>query len=331
VALKIEYVQGTSIDRCYFVASDGSKDKKTGELRRKVIRASRLLRPELHAQANEDTDDANPKVDVQPEQIIEEISKTAQTLEDFETVAFAMAASLNESIGAKAAVEDEPAMATEPVKPVKVGDKPEVAAEAQYAEGKVPTEGGSKVSQYYGRLPKKAPGSPEIALDLQSRVAALEGMVKKTAEERDSEKNRADEAEKKLDEGKKEKESGDALSLLADLGVVEDDKDRESYGKRIAKLGSEGIAELTRILKDVVAACEKKPAGAPKGAPKAPGAGPGEKPPVMSSVDNLVHASVNDDGRLPVNDAARIAEISNLWILEDKKKEAALLPVNARG
>lgn len=323
--IKIKYVPGKTLDTCYFVANEIDKEgKESTEKEPAVIRATHLLDPKLHTQANDDNDPNSPTTPVQPEQIVEELSKTADDLDTFKQVAFEMAANnAQASISVKAG-DEGPAMAHEPVDKVKVEDQPDVAAEAQYNADETPTEGGSEVPKYYGRLPKKTPAAPQIALDLQSKVQALEEQVKVLGEEKEKAEKERDDAKDKLDSKVKEGEADKVLELLADIGIAEDDKDREGYKKKLSGLNESQLGVFEGILKDVLevvgdgAAPAKKPAA--PAAPKAPGKAPEPpKGPVFSSEDNVFHASLNEE---PVqDDMNRLVDISRRWMKEDRKKE----------
>ena len=315
MSLKLKYVMGKTIEECYIVASDGSKDGE-GNLRESVIRASHLLKQEFHADANADHNDGKPKLEVQPEQLMEEIGNSADTIEEFEKVTQAMAlanTSTNEALVKTAGAYDGPVTATEEGQTVKVGGEPDYATEKP-ASVNIETEKNNAVVKYWSRISTKPSKSPEIALDLKSKLQATEEELKIRTAEVDTAKTETMDVQKKLDSKEKESESKEVLEQLGDLGLVEDDKDREKYQKLLGEFSAKNLDALETILKDVVAQDGKPGKGVPK-------PGDGEKPPVFSSTGNIVHASFSTAEGLPKSDADVIKTMSELWIEDDMRKE----------
>jgi len=314
--IKVVCEKGETLEKTYFVATDEEDNKE-------VVRASRVLDPKLHRVANEDNDDEKPKLEVQPEDFIAKFEKMCPDLESFKKLAYSMALE-NEGVTVKAAKEgDAPVMSTEDPDKVKVAAEPTVAAESQYVADEVKSESAPAVRKYYGKLPGKTSGSPEIALDLQSKLQAVEDQLKSvTAEKEQLEKDK--DGLKKENEGmKKAGEAEKVLKLLADLGVAEDAKDKDAYTKKLAGLPEQAMGVLESILKDVLAAeggAEMKPR-APMGGPKPPMGGMGgapKKPEVESPLDsraNVIHASYEDGY------GTGIADTAALWLKADRAKE----------
>lgn len=324
MSIKIKYVPGKTLATCYFVANEIDENgKENTEKEPAVIRATHLLDPKLHTQANDDNDPNSAATPVQPEQIVEELSKAADDLDTFKQVAYNMAANIAQASIAVKAADEGPSSATEPVDQVKIADKPEVAAEAQFNADETPTESGSEVPKYFGRLPKRTPAAPQLSLDLQSQIQALTEQVKVLGEEKEKVEGERDEAKDKLDSKVKEGEADKVIELLADIGIIEDDKDREGYKKKLTGLSEAQLGVFEAILKDVLevsgeGAAPKKPVGPT--APKMPGKAPeAPKGPVFSSEDNVFHASLAEEPM--VDDMNRLSEISKRWMREDRKKE----------
>jgi hypothetical protein len=315
--IKVVCEKGETLEKTYFVATDEEGNKE-------VVRASRVLDPKLHKVANEDSNDEKPKLEVQPEDFIEKFEKMCPDLASFKKLAYSMAIE-NEGVAVKAAKEgDAPVMSTEDAEKVKVGAEPTVAAESQYVADEVKTESAPAVRKYFGKLPGKVSGSPEIALDFQSKLQAVEEQLKAiTAEKEELEKEKGD--LKKENEGmKKAGEAEKVLKLLADLGVAEDAKDKDAYTKKLSSLTEQAMGVLESILKDVLGAESGGGAVKPKapmGAPKPPMGGMGgapKKPDVESPLDsraNVIHASYEDGF------GSGIADTAALWLKADRAKE----------
>jgi hypothetical protein len=110
---------------------------------------------------------------------------------------------------------------------------------------------------------------------------------------------------------KKAGEADKVVKLLSDIGVIEDDKDKETYAKKLSGLDEKAMGIVESLLKDVLEACgdEEPSMGAPKtgapksaapmgGGPKPPFGGGTNKPPAtpkalepLDSRANIVHAS----------------------------------------
>ena len=313
--IKVACEKGPTLEKTYFVATDEKGNKA-------VIRASRVLSPELHKVANEDDNSAKPKLEVQPENFIEKFEKMCADLESFKKLAYSMAIE-NEGVAVKAAKEgDAPVMSTEDFEKVKPEGEPTVAAEAQYSVDDAKTESAPATRKFFGRLPGKAVGSPEIALDLQSKVQALEEQLKTVTAEKEELAKEKDGLKQENDGMKKAGEAEKVLKLLAELGVAEDAKDKEAYTKKLAGLPEQAMGVLEGILKDVLGADggEMKPKAPPMGAkPPMGGIGGPKKPETESPLDsraNVIHASLEEVG---VGSGAQ--DISNLWLRADRSKE----------
>ena len=313
MSIKVTYEAGETLDKCYFIAANEAGEKLP-------IRATHILDSKLHKVANEDTDDKEPKLEIQPTHFVQKFEALCPDLETFKKVAFAMALGEGNGVEVKAAKEsDAPTMATEPMEKVKSEKEPIVAAEETVVADKVPTESAPEIRKYYGRLPGKASGKPEIALDLQSKLQATEGQLKAIMAEND-ELKKENEGMKKAGEAEK------VLKLLSELGVAEDAKDKEAYTKKLSGLPEQAMGVLEGILKDVVEACKEdggkeKPKAPFGGAPKpAMGGGmPPKKPeghePPLDSRANVIHANYSESGMSSVSDFA------NLWMKDNRSQE----------
>ena len=322
VEFEIKYVDGPTINNCYFV---GIQKTASGEENKWPVRASWLLDPKLHAIANADDDKESPKLEVQPEDVIAEISKTATDLESFKATTARMAVAIHGAEGvAVKATEEGPVWSVEDQEKGKVTKEPVVSMEGgSLSEGKVPTTGGSKVASFYARLPKKSIGAPQIALDMQSKVTALEEQLKVVQAEKEAVEKERDDAKQEAGTMKKSGESDAVLKLLEKMGIVEDDKDKEEFKGKLSKLDSSALKVLEEILKsmDGGGKSEEKPkvGGAPAGFPPKKPEGP--KPPakpggaegIFSSDDNVIQGSLSTE-------LDALAEISRRWIAEDRRK-----------
>ena len=322
MGLKIEYVEGPTINECYFV---GIEKTAAGEEQKWAVRASWMLDPKLHAAANTDDDKDAPKLEVQPEQIIEEISKTATDLESFKTTTAQMAVAIHEAEGVSVtATEEGPVWSVEDQEKGKVAKEPVVSMESGLSDGKVEMVGGSKVAGFYGRLPKKSIGAPQIALDLQSKVATLEGQLKVVQAEKEVVEKERDDAKQEAGTIKKSVDAEGVLKILEKMGLVEDEKDKEEFKAKLAKVDGNALKVLEEILKQVDSGGKSgdKPKGGspfpPKkpegfgGGPKAP-AKPGGAEGIFSSDDNVIQGSLSTE-------LDSLAEISRKWIAEDNRK-----------
>jgi hypothetical protein len=319
--IKVVCEKGPTLEKTYFVATDEKGDKA-------VVRASKVLDPKLHTVANEDNNATTPKLEVQPENFIEKFEKMCPDLESFKKLAYSMAIE-NEGVGVKAAKEsDAPVMSTEDPEKVKVEKEPTVAAEAQYVADEVKTESSPAVRKFFGKLPGKASGSPEIALDLQSKLQAVEEQLKAVTAEKEDVEKKLDGVQKENEGMKKAGGAEKVLKLLADLGVAEDAKDKDAYTKKLSSLPEQAMGVLESILKDVLAADgggEVKPKAPFGGAPKPPMGGIGGAPKKPEGLEspldsraNVIHASFDDAGW-----GAGVADTAALWLKADRAKELA--------
>jgi len=321
--IKVTCEKGTTVDKSYFVAEDSLGQKA-------AVRASQILDTKLHTLANEDSNDAKPKLEVQPEDFIKKFERLCPDLESFKKLAYAMATE-NEAVTVTAAKEsDSPVVSTEPLEKVKVDSEPIVAAEEPLVADKLKSESAPETRKYFGRLPGKVAGKPEIALDLQSTLKATQEQLNAVLAENE-------ELKKENDGMKKAGEADKVVKLLSDIGVVEDDKDKETYAKKLSGLDEKAMGVLESILKDVMEACgdEEPSMGAPKtgapkpvapmgGGPKPPMMGGGPKPPTapkalepLDSRANIVHASYDVDGGM----GSSVSGLADLWAKADRIKE----------
>jgi len=308
--IKVACMKGKTLDTTYFVATDKAGNKV-------AVRAIRVLDPKLHKVANEDTDDKNPKIETQPEELIAKFEKLCPDLESFKKLAYSMAIE-NEGVEVKAAKEgDAPEMATENLEKIKVDAEPTVAAEEQLVADANKTESSPAVRKYYGKLPGKVTGSPEMALDLQSKLKATEEALSKVTAEKD-------ELQKENEGMKKAGGAEKVIKILEALGLIEDPKDKDAYTKKLAGLPEQAMGVLESILKDVEGAEKGEKGGEAK--PKAPaglkppfgGGAPGKKPegaePPLDSRANIIQATYEEVG-------VGGNSMSELWVKADRAKE----------
>jgi len=346
MSLKIMYEAGPSLDRSYFVASDGTTNEK-GELNEVVIRASQLLHPSLVDTVNkviaseapvEEKEKKLAELSFQPQDHAEKIEAACTDLASFKEFSYSLA-SKHADLRATAAgdVGKSPTFSTEPWAKIKVGAEPIVAAEEGYGSPKgIDMEAAPAVRKLLGGLPGKAVGEATIAMDFQSSAkvpAALQSQLLAQAEEikQLQTENKGLKDEKAA--GAKEKDVTEILSLLTELGGVEDNKDKEAAKKDFGALDEKALGVFEKWLKQSVDKEPKKPAGAkpPMGggvapaAPKKPAGMPGE--PVMSSRDNIFQGSVADEHfAAPVRTSGgfagdpQVAGLANAWIQKDNSK-----------
>ena len=308
--IKVACMKGKTLDTTYFVATDKAGNKV-------AVRAIRVLDPKLHKVANEDTDDKNPKIETQPEELIAKFEKLCPDLESFKKLAYSMAIE-NEGVEVKAAKEgDAPEMATENLEKIKVDAEPTVAAEEQLVADANKTESSPAVRKYYGKLPGKVTGSPEMALDLQSKLKATEEALSKVTAEKD-------ELQKENEGMKKAGGAEKVIKILEALGLIEDPKDKDAYTKKLTGLPEQAMGVLESILKDIEGAEKGGKGGEAK--PKAPAAGmkppfggvPGKKPegaePPLDSRANIIQATYEEVG-------VGGGSIAELWAKADRMKE----------
>jgi len=317
VGFEIKYVEGPTINESYFV---GIETTASGEEQKWAVRASWMLDSKLHAAANADDNKESPKLEIQPEHVIEEISKTAKDLESFKTTTASMAVALHGVAGVTVkAAEEGPVWSVEDQEKGKVAKEPVVSLESGLSDGKVQTVGGSKVAGFYGRLPKKSIGAPQISLDLQSKVVALEGQLKEAADKIAEVEKERDDAKQEAGTIKKSVNSEGVLKILEKLGVAEDEKDKESWKAKLGKLDDAALKVVEEILKEVDGG--KKGGGAPAAPKKPEGFGGPPKPPskpggpegIFSSEENVVQGSLSTE-------LDTLAEISRQWIANDNRK-----------
>lgn len=317
--IKVTCEKGETVEKTYFVAEDSQGGKA-------AVRASQILDTKLHTLANEDNDETKPKMELQPEDFIKKFEKLCPDLETFKKLAYTMAVE-NEAVTVTAAKEsDAPVVSTEPLEKVKVDKEPTVAAEEPLVADELKSESAPETRKYFGRLPGKVTGKPEIALDLQSTLKATQEQLNAVLAENE-------ELKKENDGMKKAGEADKVVKLLSDLGVIEDDKDKETYSKKLSGLDEKAMGIVESLLKEVLEACgdEEPSMGAPKtGAPKpAAPMGGGPKPPMggapkppsapkalepLDSRANIVHASYDVNSGIT-------ADLGTLWAQVDRIKE----------
>ena len=217
MALDIKYHEGNTFEDSYFVATEGDETK--------VVNASRVIPAEVQeriAAAEEKNEEANDILS--PEEAIEEIKKLSNnTMEGFK----AWAATLPKVLVKAASLEKKGEWAINeaeiPKQPkVSQEDGPEKAVSVEEADkglkdSPLPTGKGSKVKQYYGRLPGQAVGTPDNSLNLHSDIATKYKLTVTALEE---EKAKNEMLVKKLDDVSKEKGK-----IENDFGKMKDDKD----------------------------------------------------------------------------------------------------------
>jgi len=309
--IKVTCMKGKTLDTTYFVATDKAGNKA-------AVRATRVVDPKFHKLANEDTDDAKPKVEVQPNQLIAKFEKLCPDLESFKKLAYSMALE-NEGVGVTAAKEgDAPEMATENLEKVKVDAEPTVAAEEGLVADANKTESAPAVRKFYGRLPGKVTGSPEVALDLQSKLKATEEALGKVTAEKD-------ELQKENEGMKKAGGAEKVIKILEALGLIEYPKHKDAYTKKLTGMPEQAMGVLESILKDIEGAEKGEKGGEAK--PKAPaglkppfggGAPGGKKPegaePPLDSRANIIQATYEEVG-------VGGGSIAELWAKADRMKE----------
>lgn len=350
MGLNVKYEEGSNLGESFYVASDGTNDA-TGKPRMVVVRASYVLEPSfaeavekirVSAKTDEEKRKELDALPVQPEHIAEQLQKQCSTLEEFHDVCMQLALRHQARIQVAAQTGNvggtSPTYSTEPQAKLKVPKEPLVAAEAGLTAGKVPMEGGSAVRSFFARLPSKAVGEPQRAVDVHS--SQLDPVVA-------AELNRlqAENEQLKMEKGEREKddELKEAMGLLTDMGALEDAKDREAFTKDLGALDEKALGIIEKILRKVKdATAGKKPAGAPKpglpGLPPAakPGGAPPAKPPMggapkpagmpaLSSQGNL-GASPLQDGNVQASSLAGMDPallLQQIMLAEDQKKVLA--------
>lgn len=346
MGVKVRYEKGTTLQDSFYVGSDGTNDAQ-GSPRMVVVRASYVLEPafaeavekiRVSAKTDEEKEAELKALPVQPEQIAEQLEKQCSTLEEFHGVCMQLALrhATRLQVSAQTGGGETPTIATEPQAKPKVQKEPTVAAEETLTAGKVPTEGGSAVKGFFARLPSKALGEPQRAVDVHSSqldpiVAAELGRLQAENEQLKAEKG----AREKDDELK------EAMGLLTEMGALEDAKDREAFTKDLGTLDEKALGVVEKILRKVKdAVAGKKPAGPPKpglpglppaakpagGPPKPPAGAPPKPPagmPALSSQGNL-GASPIQDGAVQVTAGMEPALLlQQIMFAEDHKKVLA--------
>lgn len=312
MSLKIVFEEGNTLESSLFVATEGEGEGA----KQAAIRASKLLDPKLHKLASQDDDDAKPKLAVQPEQIIQDLANRCQTLDEFKAVAYNIAA--NHSLEVTAAAEDKPVWATEEPTKVTVGKEPVSAAEALPAAGTQPTEARPDVKRFLGRLPGRALGAPTMAIDLQSRarLRTMEHAVKAAEEKAEQAEKRAKDAESKFEAKVKEGSSDKVIALMTKLGAIEDEKDKQSWKSKLAKIAPEAMAVFEEALKVIQNACEEMGAKEPKNAAYPTGGERKASVRIPRTEDNVIEAAIVEDGF----ERERLDRIAQAWAAQDERK-----------
>lgn len=341
--VKVEFVEGPNLHDSLYV---GSSVDETGApiagVEQVVVRADYVLHPSVvsavgRIAASEGTREekltALAALPVQPERYVEYFSTSCKTLEDFQQMALHLATNHGQlkRTAEKGATGEAPKYATEPREKVKVGDEPMVAAESTYVPDKGPAmEAAGDPRKFFQRLPTKAVGEPERAIDVNSSVAPelaiLSAELKKSQDT-----NLRLQAE--LDQKKAEEGHAQIISLMTETGAVEDAKDKDKVAKVLMGLDEKGLGAVETLLKMVRDAKGKAPAGGKPagGAPPKPGAPAGGKPPAkpdgmpaMSSAANLVHASMPSAQPVlspsSVGMGSDVAALQTIWLSDDAGK-----------
>jgi len=199
---KVSYHGGDSFNTSYFVGSDGTKVK--------VVSAARIVPMELQQRIAE-AEAKGEAVEglIAPEDAEAQIIAAAGgTLEGFENWAAQLpkiTRSASVTRQAEWAVNEAEIPKVDMPKdgPFTSVDEKEAAASRSTGEG-TPNGVSSKVKSYYGRLPGKAVGETEEAINKQSKISQTYQMMKRALEEKELELGKISE-----EKGQVEKELGD--------------------------------------------------------------------------------------------------------------------------
>jgi hypothetical protein len=350
--IKIWFEGGSSLpESLYVAAAVDQKGQLRADVEPVVVRASHVLNPALvealnRIAASEGTAAEKKaqadKLPVQPERYLALFQATCKTLEEFKSLALNLAANKGDLERTAVEVGKEPMMATEPRDKVKMGEEPKVAAEAGLrADAKGKGESAPAFKQLMGQMPSKVGlGTPERAVDLHSSQDPALVVI---AEQLEGWKKRAEEAEAALGQQKKEQELGGVMTLLTELGALEDAKDKEKFSKMLGGLEDKALGVVETLLKAVrdskakpAAGAGHKPpspvgggAGKPPspvggGGPKPPSAGPmGGGMPEMKSSQNVVFASQDDRPALSpasVGGNNGASDLTKFWVNDNNRR-----------
>jgi len=364
MALKIRYEAGDNLANSYFIASEEGKEDV-------AVRASHIVHPNLQKKAEDG------KLAVTENEYIERFQKLCSDLDSFQRVALEIASNhavqaaahdqptyATEPVKPQKA-QAEPEVAAEqqyvekakdkggdgsvrkyfaglpaksvgdPVRAVDVHSSEETAVDSAKEEVKPEAQPEAKTDEVVApvaakKVEVKAEETPAAApAETSNEKALMDELAKVAAENEDLKGQLAGKA--------KEGEVSQVLELLTDIGLVEDEKDKEKYKKQLMGLNEPAIGVLETILKDV-ADCvgdmdgdkgpkAPKPPSAPGAAPKPPAGPPkGGMPPMgfekKESIDALgnIPATPWTD---PITVGAGVSDLSNLMLFVDRQKELA--------
>jgi hypothetical protein len=164
-SMKISYQAGNTFHDSYFIAEEGEERRK--------VRASRIVPVDVQQLELE-----NPDTVITPEEAIEQMSKEASTLAEFDRFVIR-----HMRLARKASQEPAIVAMKEEGKREKPGKLDEVdmsldSKDVSKDRPKLPTDGKSDVAKLYGRLPGKKVGEPEQSLDLKSSVNEIKLQAK---------------------------------------------------------------------------------------------------------------------------------------------------------
>jgi predicted nucleic acid-binding Zn-ribbon protein len=302
--LKIAYHQGETFDKSYFVATDG-KDVK-------VISAIRVIPAEVQTaiKAAEEKGEEAKEI-LSPEEAAAEIEKACGgTMEGFVEFSKSLP-KLTREADLKREAEWAINEAEIPkVEMPKKGEGPFMSvAKDEVEKTDMPSDRGSKVKQYYGRLPSSTMGPQEQAINQQSSVNdKYKLVVKALEEEKEKVKTLSTDLGKKDEEIGKLKEEKDVgqkkglitslMGALKKLGPV-DAEDEKTAVDMLTKADPKALNIVLDVLKLLAGdgGPEKLP-GAP-GLPGVPGMPPMPPKPKASLIGgvNLPQTSVSTEGQ----------------------------------
>jgi hypothetical protein len=340
MTFRVAFEEGPTLEESFFV---GVEEKDDGTKEEEVVRASHVLHPamvkaieQIKAKAGTvaEKEQELDALSVQPQKYVEYFQAACHNLQAFRETCmnFALQHKAGLPVEAEAKMDKMPTTATEPQPKPKVGEEPMIATEEQKSDGPA-MESAPAYRQYIGKMPNKAVGRPEIALDYNSsedpRLQAL-------AEELEKTKGELADTKGKLKEKESKEELGEIMQLLTEIGAVEDAKDREGFEKDFAGAEEKAVGLVEKVLRKIrdAVAGKKKPAGMPPagGPPKlpAPPKPPALAPkgmggmPAMSSQANLLQASLHEEVppvRPVGNDAIRV--LQTIWMRDDQRKQVS--------
>ena len=311
--LTIKYVFGDTLDKSYFVATDAKEPS-----REEVVRASSVIPQSLHKLA------AANKLKTEPEDYITELTKLCTDLDSFVSLTAEMAAGARELKVEAKDKGDAPVTATEPTPDPKKQDAPVTAADETYTQKPKDMTAAPDTKQFFNRLPAKAPGNPEIAVDVNS--SDPKATIQALAEELQKKDAEIGKLKSDLQQKTKDDELEEVIELLQDIGV--DAKEVERLKKELSSLPEQAIGVLESVLKT----CAKKVHGDKGGPPKSPADKGGEGAPAGGAPPFAKKAASADDLSLAArNITAAVVEDENFggdagifatkWVEADLVKE----------